>query len=109
MTQYVELSTDTAKVIRWFAGPQDPAVYPGYAEIADTDTRLAVYRSAQQAQSTSVALLKAGMQLVSTGTSSLNGTYAVDDSAAIVIDGIYSGIKDGDGLPGGGTTFNYPD
>jgi hypothetical protein len=55
------------------------------------------------------ALLTAGLQITSTSTPARSGTYAVDDSAKANIDGIYSGIKDGDGLPGGGTTFNYPD
>lgn len=55
------------------------------------------------------ALIAAGMALVSTGTPSLNGTYAIDKGSTQNITAIYSGIKDGDGLPGGGSTFNYPD
>jgi hypothetical protein len=55
------------------------------------------------------ALLASGIRIVSTGTPALNGTYAIDDAAKAGIDGIYAGIKDGDGLPGGGSTFNYAD
>lgn len=50
-----------------------------------------------------------GIAIVSTSTPSLNGTYAIDGAAVQNISGVYSGIKDGDGLPGGGTSFNYPD
>jgi hypothetical protein len=55
------------------------------------------------------ALVVAGIPIVSTSTPALNATYAIDTASKTVIDGIYSGIKDGDGLPGGGATFNYPD
>lgn len=55
------------------------------------------------------AAVAAGIQIASTGTPALNGTYAITADAKGTIDGVYSGIKDGDGLPGGGATFNYSD
>lgn len=54
-------------------------------------------------------LVAAGLQIVSTGAPALNGTYAIGVESKANIDGIYAGIKNGDGLPGGGTTFNYRD
>ncbi len=65
----------------------------------------ALLTPAQQAE----AAIAAGLAIVSTSTPSLNGTFAIDGAAVQNIGGIYSGIKDGDGLPGGGTSFNYPD
>ena len=53
--------------------------------------------------------IASGLALTSTGTPTLNATYAIDDTTAVSIDGIYAGIRGGDGLPGGGLTFNYPD
>lgn len=53
--------------------------------------------------------IDAGIQIQSTSDSALNGTYAIDPSAKATIDGIYAGIKNGDGLPGGGTSFIYYD
>lgn len=55
------------------------------------------------------ATMAAGCQIASTGTPAVNGTYKVDAPAKATIDGIYAGIKGGDGLPGGGATFNYAD
>jgi len=67
------------------------------------------------AMATYNAKISAGIQIVSTGTPALNGTYSIGvdpgtgADAKSVIDGIYGGIKGGDGLPGGGTTFVYHD
>jgi|SRR5579885_1108394 len=55
------------------------------------------------------AKIAAGIQIVSTGTPALSGTYAVTDAAIGKLDGIIAGINAGKGLPGGGGTFNYPD
>lgn len=56
-----------------------------------------------------VYLAATGVAIQSTGTPALNGNYAIDVSAKADIDGIYAGIKGGDGLPGGGATFEYFD
>lgn len=57
------------------------------------------------------ALAQAQTQITiqSTSNPTLDGTYSITHDQQAVIDGIYAGIRNGDGLPGGGTTFNYPD
>lgn len=60
---------------------------------------------AQQA----AAMLAAGIQIASTGTPALNGTYACDPTTYQRIGGIVAAIAGGLGLPGGGSTFNWPD
>lgn len=53
--------------------------------------------------------LAAGIAITSTGTPSLNATYPIDDKTAILISGLYAGIKGGDGVPGGGSDFVFTD
>jgi len=89
--------------LRWtgtavVAGPDYPSYRAVKINAATADAVAAVQ-----------ALIAAGLSLVSTGTPSLNATYSIDTDAKSVIDGIYSGIKNGDGLPGGGATFVYRD
>lgn len=55
------------------------------------------------------SLLSGGIVLTSTGTPALNGTYSVTAPAQHNISGIMSGIANGLGLPGGGSTFQYQD
>lgn len=47
--------------------------------------------------------------LQSTGTPSLNATYATDVTTQTQMTAIASAINAGLGLPGGGSTFNWPD
>ena len=54
-------------------------------------------------------ILAQGCALTSTGTPALNGTYALDKDSQSNISAIADGIANGKGLPGGGSTFNYPD
>lgn len=54
-------------------------------------------------------ILAQGCALTSTGTPALDGTYALDDKSQQNIAAIADGIANGKGLPGGGSTFNYPD
>lgn len=65
--------------------------------------------NSQLAQITYNNLLASGINLISTGTTSLNGNYSISTMAQHNISGIMSGIANGLGLPGGGTTFNYID
>lgn len=53
--------------------------------------------------------IASGLAVTSEGTPSLNGTYSISESRQQTISAIYAGIKGGDGLPGGGATFAYPD
>jgi len=55
------------------------------------------------------AAIPAGVAVVSTGTPTLNGTYSLSDAARGNIAATYVSIKNGDGLPGGGESFQYPD
>ena len=55
------------------------------------------------------AALAAGLEIVSTGTPELNGTYALDQLSRMDIVSIEIGVKAGQGFPGGGSAFNYPD
>jgi hypothetical protein len=43
MTIHVNLSEDGLAVTGYFASAQDPAVWPGYAEIEDDDPRYAAW------------------------------------------------------------------
>jgi len=55
------------------------------------------------------AAIAAGCAIASTSTPSLNGTYSLTEAARGNIQAAYIGLKSGDGLPGGGASFNYPD
>lgn len=70
---------------------------------------LNAWQSAQSAKSNYSDAVGAGITISSKSAPNLNGTYAIDSAARSNIDGIYSGIKNGDGLPGNGPTFNYAD
>lgn len=50
-----------------------------------------------------------GLQVSSIGTPALNGTYAIDSASQAQITSLSTGIAAGKPLPGGGSTFNYPD
>lgn len=54
-------------------------------------------------------VLAAGVQITSTATPTLNAIYDVDPVSLSQIAAISTGIAAGKGLPGGGSTFNYPD
>jgi len=89
--------------LRWngsavVTGP-DYADYQAQKVVAGKTAALAAYN----------AIINAGITIASTGTPALDGTYAVTTDAKAVIDGIYTGIKNGDGLPGGGQTFVFRD
>ena len=55
------------------------------------------------------AMLAAGIQIVSTSTPALDGTYPVDDATWSEMAGILAGLGAGLTVPGGGSTFNWPD
>jgi hypothetical protein len=55
-------------------------------------------------------LLNQGLAITSNSNSSLNGTYAIDSAACQTINSITTGITNKSmTLPGGGSTFVYPD
>lgn len=53
--------------------------------------------------------IAAGIQIVSTGTPSLNGTYSLEDEEKQNITGILASIANGLGLPGGQSTIPLAD
>lgn len=55
------------------------------------------------------AAITGGLQIQSTATPALNGTYSIDDGSQKNISGIAAGIASRNRLPGGGSTFDYPD
>jgi hypothetical protein len=58
MTQYVQLSADTTKVVTLFAGPQAvTSDKPGYAEIEETDARYLAFQTAQEAHAAAASLI----------------------------------------------------
>jgi hypothetical protein len=50
-----------------------------------------------------------GVAVTSTGTPALSGTYATDPASIANIVALSTGIAAGKPLPGGGSSFNYPD
>ena len=53
--------------------------------------------------------IAAGVQVSSTGTPAINGTYALDAQSLANIVAIAAEIANGKGFPGGGATYDYPD
>jgi len=75
------------------------AVFPEYAASVAEENSDSLYHAA----------VSAGVMLISSSTPSLNGTYSLTEAARGNIQAAYIGLKSGDGLPGGGASFNYPD
>ncbi|CAB3742462.1 hypothetical protein LMG24238_06886 [Paraburkholderia sediminicola] len=86
---------------------------PGYTVVdnaivappAPTAAQIEAQALVQSAQ----AALVAGLQVSSTGTPALNGTYAIDQFSQMDIIAIETGLNAGKGFPAGTTTLNYPD
>ena len=89
---------------------------PSNATLAAVSTAFAAALAAQAAAAqvasaadAYTAIVKAGCQIQSAATPSLNGTYALDTPSIAKMNGIVAGINAGRGLPGGGSTFNLYD
>lgn len=78
---------------------------------ASGDTVVAAfdYNSAANAPTDLAQKISAGISVVSTAASSLNATYALDSITLDQIKGVANDAASGLGLPGGGSTFTYPD
>ena len=113
MTKYVQFAEDNMTIVTLYAGPQDQADKPGYAEIADNDARWQEYETAltvgTDTQITLASKIAAGIVITSTGTPALSGTYALDATTLSQIGPVARDATGGLGLPGGGSTFSYPD
>jgi hypothetical protein len=55
------------------------------------------------------SMLSEGIAVVSTGTPTLNATYACDQLSQVDIIAVETSINAGKGFPGGAATFSYPD
>lgn len=55
------------------------------------------------------AIMAGGVTVTSTATPALNGKYSVDATSIGNITALSTGIAAGKPLPGGGSSFNYPD
>jgi hypothetical protein len=80
------------------AGALVAPVAPSAAELASQ----ALIQSAQMA-------LAAGLNVTSTGTPTLNGTFAVDQLSQMDVIAIETSLNAGKGFPGVSSTFSYPD
>jgi hypothetical protein len=95
-TQYVPLTDATYTA--WLAAGNLPTRILNAAELVDVLT--VQWLPSVMAQ---------GVTITSTATPALNSTYAVDQASLANISALATGIAAGKGLPGGGSTFNYPD
>lgn len=117
MTYQLKGADDTIGVIRIEDGaaiPADPhnrdwIAYLAWKVQGNTASAMQAPSNAQRATTDLALKIAAGLPIISTGTASLNATYAIDNDSATIISGVYAGIKGGDGLPGGGGTFAYGD
>jgi hypothetical protein len=87
--------------------PSEIAVMQGWTYNGSTFASpiVATPTLAQQA----ATMLVVGIEIVSTGAPTLNGTYAVNLATYQRITGIVAAIAGGLGLPGGAATFNWLD
>ena len=87
------------------------ATYSAWLAQGNAPTRISSAASLAAVMSSQFApvVLAVGVQVTSTATPALNGTYALDQVSQNQITAIAAGIAAGKGLPGAGTTFNWPD
>lgn len=104
---YVQLSTDTTTVIGLFGGaqPDNSAV----TLIDDNDPRVLLFFLPATANALLQTKIAAGIVITSTGTPALGGTYALDATTTAQIGSVARDFASGMGLPGGGSSFTYPD
>lgn len=62
-----------------------------------------------QAANALTAHIAMGIAITCSGNSALNATYALDDTTLTQIGSVARDAKSGMGLPGGASTFTYPD
>lgn len=83
------------------------AAFPSFATLAAAE---ATETLQQEAYESSAA---AGVTIISTSAipslASPGAKFSISEGARVNMVAIYARVKSGDGLPGGGSTFNYPD
>ena len=95
-------------VAQFVAVPSGQAVVAGWT-FDGTNFAAPIAPPPPTAQQQAVAQLSQPVTIASTSVPALNGIYPIDDATQGQITGIASAISAGLGLPGGGTTFNWPD
>jgi hypothetical protein len=102
------VSTDLLSVTddQWAARLANPS---GWAVGAGALVAYAPPAPAVTLSSEAAAMIAGGIQIASTSTPALNGTYSVNATTYQSIMGIVAAISAGLGLPGGGSTFNWLD
>lgn len=111
--------TSDAAYTKWLEDNGNPSAVANDGELADVLAKVSLGSAITGLAPTDwstipgndalLAMRAGGFTLKSTGTPALNAVYAIDEAAQARITGIYSGIQGGDGLPGGGQKFQYPD
>ena len=86
-----------------------PTLVNGVWTLGGTLRRLTTAELTALATNAYNAAIAAGIQITSTSTSSLNGTYAIGPNNQTAISAVMTGIANGLGLPGSGSTFYYLD
>ena len=97
-------STET-KIQSVFSCAQDPTAYPNQASIAATDARYLAFIAPNPA----AAAIAAGLTVTSTGTPSLNGTYACDSNTTADINAEITSIMLNATFADGTTSLAWPD
>ena len=103
---YVQLSGDTTQVITVFGAAQPyTADKPGYAVIDSSDARYIAFMNGVNGRQAFIFAVSSGVQIQSTSTSSLNGTYAIDQVSQqnITAEALY--IRTTALIASGGATF----
>lgn len=79
------------------------------ASVLNPPLPVVVPTPAQVAQAAAIATIKAGIQIASAGTPSLNSTYSVDSNSQSNINAVVTYILLNNRFPGGGTTMPWVD
>lgn len=105
--QGVSIATCFAPGLVWIDVTSQPNVAPGWTY--DGSTFAAPVTPPLTPQQTLAAKIALGIALTCTSDSSLNATYALDGTTMDQIGSVARDQSSGLGLPGGASTFDYPD
>lgn len=85
-----------------------PSTLQPYVAPTPTPEQIAAQQAAVLAAQ-ALSALNAGLEIVSSATPAINGTYACDQLSQMDIIAIETSLNAGRGFPGGAATINYPD
>jgi hypothetical protein len=107
---YVELSSDTTKVVTLYAGHQAVGDKGGaVVSISATDARVVAFQAAQAAQASYNSAIAAGLAVTSTATPALSATYGIDAGAQFNITAETVSILTNGTFTNGQSTRNWAD